>query len=133
MRALALAILSSVALVGCGADVAIIPQVYAENADFTYETFTEEKFETLRGTEEFAVFFHSASCGTCRGKDKEIISEVADFTDGTILKLEYSDAPEAIRTELGVKGYDTFTVFAADGSFETKKGMKVDDLKTKIQ
>ncbi len=139
MKKLAIIALSALVVTACGAggnkttSVDFIPQVYAQTETFTYEDFTTERYEALKGKESFAVFFHSKACGTCKGKNDEIIKEVSDFTDGTILKMEYSDAPQAMLKQYGVTKYDTFVVFNANGSFETIKGAKVDDVREKMK
>lgn len=107
-------------------------EVLAESSDFTYETFTQERFDELRGSEAFVVFVHSRSCGTCAKKNKTIIDDVASFPNGTILKMEYDEAPQAFLEEHGVTKYDTFVIFNQDGSAETKKGASIDEVKESL-
>ena len=111
---------------------AIVPTVYAQSDVFTYQDYDQASYEALRGNEAFALFFHSKACGTCAKKNQEIIDEVAEFTGGKILKIEYSEADQALLAEFGVTKYDTFVVFAADGSFETLKGGLVDDVRSSL-
>lgn len=106
-----------------------IPTVYAENAGFQYESYTDEKFDDLLGNEAFTVFVHSKSCGTCKRKDKQIINEVGEFQSGVILKMEYANAPMDFKKEYGVTGYDTFVLFDADGNHTTKKGASISEVR----
>jgi thiol-disulfide isomerase/thioredoxin len=110
----------------------IVPTVHAQNADFTYQDFDTATYNNLRGNEEFAVFFHSKTCGTCAKKNAQIIDEVSQFTDGTILKAEFSEADAAMLKELGVAKYDTFVTFDAAGNPTTVKGAQVADVRNAI-
>ena len=116
-----------------GGSESFAPTVYAENADFTYESFTQEAFEDLKGEENFSVFVHSRSCSTCAKKNKEIIDEVAQFDTGTILKLEYDNATQDFLKKYGVSKHDTFVNFDESGNFETVKGAQVDDVRLTLQ
>lgn len=117
-------------------DEPIIPgvqTVLAQSDVFTYETFTQERYDELLGSESFAVFFHSKSCGTCAKKNQQIVDEVDDFTGGTILKLEFSEASAEIRRELDVANYDTFVVFDRDGNSQTVPGADVSEVREAIE
>lgn len=110
-----------------------VQTVLAQSDVFTYETFTQERYEELLGTESFAVFFHSKSCGTCAKKHQQIIDEAGDFTGGTILKLEFSEASADIRRELNVANYDTFVTFDREGNAQTVPGADVSDVREAIE
>lgn len=109
-----------------------VSEVIAESPDFTYETFSQERYNELRGREAFAIFFHSESCGTCAKKHQQIVDEVGDFSGGVILKQEYSEAPTALLSELGVSNYDTFVVFDTEGVFQTLPGAAISDVRESI-
>lgn len=110
-----------------------VSNVIASSGEFTYETFSQERFNELEGSEAFAVFFHSESCGTCAKKNKQIIDEVSAFSGGVILKQEFSEASSALRSDLGVTNYDTFVVFDARGNSQTVAGASVNDVRKAIQ
>jgi bacterioferritin-associated ferredoxin len=110
----------------------VVPTVLAQNADFTYETFSDERYAELKGNEPFAVFAHSKSCGTCAKKNKEILDEVEDFTTGTILKMEYGEADSEFLQTYGITNYDTFVTFDASGNHTTTPGAEVDTVREKI-
>lgn len=111
----------------------ILPSVYAQTDTFTYQDFDDATYQSLRGSESFSIFFHSKTCGTCAKKNVEIIDEKNEFTNGTILKLEYDEAPQALLEEFGVTKYDTFVNFDAAGNAQTVKGALVDDVRNSIQ
>lgn len=114
------------------ANVEVIPTVFAQTENFTYESFSQERFDSLKGSEAFSVFVHNKACGTCAKKNNQIIDEAEEFSAGTILKMEFSKAPKEFLEKYNVAGYDTFVNFAADGSFETVRGGKVDDVRAEI-
>lgn len=114
-------------------DIAVIPTVYAQTDNFVYEDFSQAKFDSLLGKEDFSVFVHNRSCGTCAKKNNEIIDEAAQFRAGTILKMEFSEAPKEFLNSYGVVSYDTFVNFSSNGSFETVRGGLVDDVRLAIQ
>jgi thiol-disulfide isomerase/thioredoxin len=107
-------------------------QVLASNGNFTYETFTEARYNQLRGTEAFAVFFHSKTCGTCAKMNQEIIDEVSKFTNGRILKAEFSEMSSTMLKELGVAKYHTTVVFDENGEFTTLKGAMPDAVRNQL-
>ena len=73
------------------------------------------------------------ACGTCVGKENEIKSRINELPEGTsILRAEYSEISEAELAKYGVVKYDSFTVFDADGNFETIRGASVDDVAGKL-
>lgn len=122
-------------LTGCSKEQVaqtLTPSVYAQNANFTYQDYTDEAFNELKGAKAFSVFVHSKTCGTCAKKDKQIINEVDQFTVGTILKMEYADAPQDFIKTYGINKYDTFVTFDAAGNHTTTKGAKVDAVRTDI-
>lgn len=106
--------------------------VLAQSGSFVYETYTQERFEALRGNEAFSVFVHSRSCGTCAKKHQQIIDEVNTFGNGTILKLEYDEASQEFLSEFEVTKYDTFVNFDASGNATTVKGANVEDVREEI-
>ena len=108
-------------------------EVIAQSDVFTYEAFSDERYEELLGSESFAVFFHSKTCGTCAKKNTQIIDEVDDFSGGTILKIEFSESDTELRKELGVTNYDTFVIFDADGNATTTPGASIDDVRDAIE
>ena len=87
------------------------PAVLASANSFSYQEFDDASFEDLKGKEKFAVFVHSRSCGTCAKKNKQIIDDVSQYTDGKILKLEFDKASTDFLEAYGVTKYDTFVVF----------------------
>ena len=107
----------------------LVPKVLAQSADFTYEEYSQARFDDLEGNEAFAVFVHSKTCGTCAKKNNQIIDEVAAFPSGMILKMEYSDAPQSFLAEHGVTKYDTFVIFDAAGNATTIKGADVAEVR----
>lgn len=107
--------------------------VLAKNNDFQYETFSESRFDELKGKESFSVFVHSKNCGTCAKKNKEIIDDVNKFQSGTILKLEYDEAPQNFLEKYEVTKYDTFVNFDTKGNATTIKGAKVEEVRNAIQ
>lgn len=109
-----------------------VSEVIAESPTFVYETFSQERYQALKGSEAFAVFFHSASCGTCAKKHQSIIDTVGTFSGGAILKQEFSEASVELLSELGVTTYDTFVIFNADGSFETVTGATIAEVREAI-
>jgi hypothetical protein len=109
-----------------------VSEVIAESPDFVYETFSQERYDELRGADAFAVFFHSESCGTCAKKHQQIVDEVSDFSGGVILKQEYSEASTSLLSELGVSNYDTFVVFDERGNFETLPGATISNVREVI-
>lgn len=135
----AAAILLVVGIMAFGGDkgqsspaLSVIPTVHAQSHDFLYEDFSQERYDALRGSEAFAVFFHSRSCGTCAKKHQQIIGEVNQFSGGTILKLEFDEADADLLRELGVIKYDTFVVFDASGNPITIPGAGIDDVRNAI-
>lgn len=104
-------------------------QVHAQTEQFLYEDFSEESFEMLKGQESFAVFVHSRTCGTCAKKHRDIINKAGDFSAGTILKLEYSNASQEFIEMYEVTSHDTFILFDAEGNHETTLGQSVMDVK----
>lgn len=107
--------------------------VLAQNAGFTYENYTDAAFADSLGNEAFAVFVHSRSCGTCAKKNEQIMTEIEQFTDGKIFKMEYDEAPQSFIETYAVTKYDTFVVFDSDGNHETIKGAKVEAVRSSIQ
>lgn len=105
----------------------------AETDSFRYEVFTQERYDALRGSEPFAIFFHSRTCGTCAKKNKQIIDEKDSFNGGVILKLEYSEANRDLLKELGVTTYDTFVTFDAEGNPTKKQGGSVEAVRSAIE
>ncbi len=111
----------------------VATQVLAQNANFTYQTFDNESFNNLKGNEAFAVFVHSKTCGTCAKKEKQIMEEITQFNNGTILKMDWDSAPTEFLKNYEVNKYDTFVVFDAEGNHQTIKGAKVEEVRTSVQ
>jgi hypothetical protein len=111
---------------------AVIPSVLAQNENFIYEMYSEEAFNELKGNTAFAVFVHSKSCGTCAKKNNQILSEIEKFTDGKILKMEYSEAPMEFIKTYSVNKYDTFVMFDIDGNATTVKGASIEEVRDSL-
>jgi len=127
---------STAFLAGCShtpsssSPMSLVPTVLAQTPDFTYETYTEKRFNELKGSEAFTVFVHSKSCGTCTKKNQQIVDQAGDFTSGMILKMDWDGAPKAFKDAYGVVKYDTFVRFDAAGNHTTNRGATVDEVRS---
>lgn len=104
-------------------------EVKAKNG---YMDFSADKYAMLRSKQEpFALFFHSKTCGTCRGKDAEL-KEMNLSLDMPVLKVEFSESPASLRKETGVTSYDTFVVFSEGGAMQKMVGASVPEVLAKL-
>jgi len=106
-------------------------QVIASNGSYNYETFTQDRFDQLLGSEAFTVFVHSKTCGTCAKKEKQIIDEISQLST-TILKMSWDGAPTDFLAKYGIAKYDTFITFDTTGNANTVKGAQVEDVRGSV-
>jgi thiol-disulfide isomerase/thioredoxin len=97
--------------------------------NFLYANYSEKKYNELLGKEKFALFFHSKSCSTCRGKSAEIQEKQDSFPENTtVLKVEFDDAPQSLKKKFKVVKYDTFIIFNDNGDSNQQKAISIDKL-----
>lgn len=110
------------------------PVAQENNNSFTYITYTKSTVTQAEASEKpYAIFWANKACGTCAKKESEIKSRMDELPEGTsILRAEFSEVSEAELSKYGVVKYDSFTVFDADGNFETIRGASVDDVAGKL-
>lgn len=115
-------------------DTESVVSTTTDNNTFAYLTYS--KSATAQLEEEgspYAVFWASKSCGTCAKKDAEIQNRINELPEGTaILRAEFEEASDEDLNTFGVVKYDTFTVFNADGEFETIRGASIDEVASKL-
>ncbi len=81
----------------------------------SYMSFTQERFDTLRGEKKFVVFFHADWCGTCRKWDEHMREIAADLpADAMVLKADYDTNKDLVKA-LHVKSQSSAVFFNADG------------------
>lgn len=112
--------------------IEVVEEKTMESPDVTeevYISYTEEKFNELKGNESFALFFHAGWCPTCRKLDNDIKASVDDLASIKILKIDY-DTSEEMKKEYGIRIQHTVVFFNEDGSVaETDIGTSLKDIK----
>jgi len=117
-------VLVGIGLAGCGCgcvenkggEASVMTQEAIGNEEpSAYMTFTQERFDALRGNKFFVVFFYADWCGTCRTWDKSMRSFAAELpSDAMVLKANYDTDTELVKA-LHVKSQSTAVLFDAKG------------------
>ncbi len=117
-------VLIGIGLAGCscdcfrdkGKDAPAMTQEAIQNEEASsYMTFTQERFDALRGTQKFVVFFYADWCGTCRKWDKNMRKTEGSLpADAMVLKIDY-DTEKDLTKELQVTSQSTAVFFNEKG------------------
>ncbi len=97
-------------------DVKIMDSKKVEKIDLAgYTDFSQEKIETLKGKQKFAVFFYADWCGTCKGWEKKLKENLATLPENTlILKANYDEEKDLVKA-LHVKSQSSLVLFNKNG------------------
>ena len=123
-----LAIVFALTLSGCGfadttkedmAQAQAISHELNSIATGHYEAFSSEKFDSLIGSEKFALFFHANWCPTCRALEKNLKENLDKLNSRTVLEVNY-DTETELKKQYGITVQSMVVFVNSDGSvFDT--------------
>lgn len=109
----------------------LIPTVYAETEDFTFQDYEETAFEEAEGPK--AIFMASKACGSCAKHHKKMANEPDQFA-GSVFRAEFDEASVDMKKEYNFKKWDAFALFDSKGEYvETVSGVSTDELNEKLK
>lgn len=99
-----------------------------------YLDYSKELYDSLKGKEPVALFFHASWCPICQRMEKNFKADLASFPAGTkILKIDYDKETE-LKKEYGIKVQSTIVVLDGNGNVTmTAQDPDFDDLKKELQ
>lgn len=81
-----------------------------------YMAFTQDAYDSMLGQKPFALFFHASWCPTCQFMEQDILSNISEFPEGTvILKADY-DTETALKEKYSISSQSLVVMINADGS-----------------
>ncbi|MGE3279129.1 MAG: thioredoxin family protein [Candidatus Altimarinota bacterium] len=101
------------------------PQQPTENesieSGFTYEDYSEERFNELKGNRPVVLNFHADWCPNCRALDKLVKENLARLPENAVmLKVNY-DKATALKQQYGITVQTTLVFFNAQGEQVAKE------------
>ncbi len=103
-----------------GFAAASLPAIQSyQEGQASYEPYSFERMEELKGKRKFALFFHASWCPTCRKIESFLLENLAGLGQATILKADF-DTELELRKEYGVAVQSTVLFFDAQGAVAQK-------------
>ncbi len=96
-----------------------MPEVMIEG-DASYEEYSSDRLEELKGTQKFVMFFHADWCPLCKRLEKLIKSDLSSFGSAVILEVNY-DTEVELKKDYGVTAQTTVLFFDENGEVMEKK------------
>jgi thioredoxin 1 len=120
MKKLLLMLSALLLLAGC-TGTAPTPPSQPLTGGATYEDYSEERYDELKGQKPFVLFFHAAWCSECRSIEKELKANLHTYSKEIIILKADFDSETELRKELNVKVQTSFVIFDSAGNVVVNK------------
>ena len=98
-----------------------------------YIIYTDSLYQSLIGKRAFAIFFHADWCPVCVQLEKEIMTDLSSFSEGTVILKANFDQENELKKQYDILSQSTFVIIDKNGKAnQTLSAPSIENLKKAI-